>query len=55
MEAQDKSTLRTLWLACLLVVIIVAGFALTYFVYGRLGNHVPASIEAIGELWDGAL
>lgn len=55
MDAQYQSTVRTLWMACLVLLVVVAGFALTYLVYGRLGAHASAPVEVIGELWDGAL
>ena len=45
----------TLWMALLATAIVAAGFGVSYLAYASLTSQVPAaSVETLGELWDGA-
>jgi hypothetical protein len=45
---------HTLWMALLAAAIVAVGFGVSYLAYANLTSHVPAaSVETLGELWDG--
>jgi hypothetical protein len=47
--------LYTLWVALVLVAVIAAGFGISFFAYPYLVTNGPsASVETMGELWDGS-
>ena len=48
--------LHTLWVALVLAALVAAGFGISFLAYPYLvANGPSASVETIGEMWDGAM